>query len=133
MEYFTSIKKQQHTQLLKILNDEKYVDTTLLIGPLKQQYRIHRLFLSSISEDFQKLLSNDNKNEYVIPNIDTSGLECVLNYAYLGNPNLNHRNVLSTIHICKDVQQYPIPSLVYSFPSAIGQYTPQISDSNNVI
>ena len=127
LEYSQSIKNQQHQQILQILTQRKFIDTTLIIGAERKQYKIHRLFLSSISTEFDELLYDDRKSdECTLSDIESIGFECILNYAYLNNPNLTDENVLSTIHICN---MYKITSLL----RVCDQYFDQIICGRNVL
>ncbi len=110
--------------------NDLFSDITLLIGPEKHSIKAHRIVLSSASEYFRVMFTNNFKEgsqpEVDLPKTDVFTIEALMEFAYTGKVSVTHENIE---RITKAANFFGMTKLV---EKCVGVITQGINEHNAV-
>ena len=124
MEFTDKIRKKQCQNIANKMDDVALHDVTFLIGSDRIEFKANRVFLAVMSDAFQAMLfgqmqEGQRDSEVIIDDIDPSGFQSVLNYAYCKDPSITMDNVVAVKCICRKYQYRIYPHSAMSISNQI--------------
>ena len=87
------------------MNEKKYCDTTIIVGPERKVFNVNRLFLAQASPVFEAVLYHCQKDkEIILENVACDVFESALRFCYCSDPNLTEKNVVDLVQFADKYQ-----------------------------
>ena len=100
LSHLTQLQTIRRENIGNLKYQQEFNDITFIVGENEKEFKANRMLFASISPAFRAMLYGNMKESapnatIKIPDIESNGFECVLNYVYCADPKLDHHNIIS--------------------------------------
>ena len=87
------------------MNEKKYCDTTIFVGPERKEFNVNRLFLAQASPVFEAMLYHCQKDkEITLDDVSSAVIESALGFCHCNDPEVTESNVVGLIRFADKYQ-----------------------------